>query len=277
MKDWLVWLGRGEQKKRAEARLQAAQQQYSTHSERVIKLSQRTDRARPGAGSTRKSFDFVENTFFKVTQEYARIGELIGAIEAGLTQGQVGDFATLEAALKRLTPAMDELENNLATWEQVWQNAPRRIDEVAHELAALRQRVEQTAALLGAPLPLGEQVVGLEQHLEKIRQRLAEGNPIEATHQVEDLRIAMKRVSEQVSTYSSGAGAITQAQEELRVIQERIAARPEPSADAVGAVAAAEALLPRLRPALAAGKLDGFQQELFALQRHLSAARAALK
>ncbi|MFZ5816637.1 MAG: hypothetical protein ACOY93_15310 [Bacillota bacterium] len=277
MKDWLIWFGRGAEKERAYARLEAARQQYGAHGERVIKLSQRTDLARRTAGSTKKAFEFVENAFVKATQEYARIGGLLEAIEAGLSKGRVGDFAGLESALKALGPIMDELDRNLTTWEQTWRTAPQRIDEAARELAELRHQVEQAAARVGAPLPLSEQVVRLEQHLEKIRRTLAEGNPIEANHQVEDLRHAQRRVVEQVSTYASGAGAIVQAEEEIADLRTRVAALSEPPAEAVAALAAAEALLPRLRPALAAGRLDPFQQDLLQLQRHLSAVRTALR
>ncbi|MFZ5824418.1 MAG: hypothetical protein ACOY94_08830 [Bacillota bacterium] len=277
MKDWLIWLGRGAEKERAYARLEAIKERYGAQGERVIKLSGRTDLARRTAGSTKKAFEFVESAFVRATQEYARIGELVGAIEAGLTRGKVGDFAGVEAALKGLAPLMDELDQHLTTWEQSWQTAPQKIDEAARSLAELRQRVEQAAALVGAPLPLSEQVTRLEQHLEKIRQTLAEGNPIEASHQVEDLRIATRRVGEQVSTYASSAGAITQAEAEVGEVRDRLAAATEPPGEAVSALAAAEALLPRLRPALAAGRLEPFQQDLLQLQRHLSAARTALK
>jgi chromosome segregation ATPase len=274
---WFTWFGRGAEKERAYARLESVKQQYSGHGERVIKLSQRTDLARRTAGSTKKAFEFVENAFVKATQEYARIGGLIDQIEAGLAKGRVGDFPAVESALKGLGPALDELEHHLTTWEQTWRKAPEQIEEAARSLAELRAQVEQAAALIGAPLPLTEQVARLEQHLEKVRQTLAEGNPIEAGHQVEDLKIAQRRVAEQVSTYASGAGAIAQAEQELAEVKGRIAARTEPPADAVGAAAAAEALLPRLRPALAAGRLEPFQQDLLQLQRHLGAARTALK
>lgn len=277
MKEWLTWLGRGAEKERAFGRLASVQEQYGAHGERVIQLSRRTDLARQTAGSTRKAFEFVESAFVKATQEYARIGELIGSLEAGLARGKVGDFPGAEAALKALGPVMDELDRNLTTWEQTWRTAPRKIEEAARSLAELRERVEQAGALIGAPMPLAEQVARLEQHLEKIRQTLAEGNPIEASNQVEDLRIAQQRMSEQVSTYASGAGAITQAEAEVGEVRERLAAQPDGPAEAVAALAAAEALLPRLRPALAAGRLEPFQQDLLQIQRHLSAARGALR
>lgn len=277
MKEWLTWLGRGAEKERAYARLGAVHLEYGAHGERVIKLSQRTDLARRTAGSTKQAFEFVENAFVKATQEYARIGELIQQVEAGLTRGTVGNFQAIETALKGLAPSLDELERNLTTWEQTWRTAPQKIDEAARSLAELREQVERASALVGAPLPLSEQVARLEQHLEKIRQTMAAGNPIEAGHQVEDLRVASRRVVEQAGTYASSAGAITQAEQELAEVKQRLSAHAEPPADGVGAVAAAEALLPRLRPSLAAGRLDPFQQDLLQLQRHLSTARSALK
>lgn len=277
MKDWFLWLGRGAEKERAYKRLDLVQQQYGESGERVIKLSQRTDLARRTAGSTRKAFEFVENAFVKATQEYARIGELIQQVESGLAKGKVGDFAAIEKAIEGLGPILDELDRNLTTWEQTWRTTPLKIDEAARSLAELREQVERAAALIGAPLPLSEQVSRLEQHLEKIRQTMAAGNPIEASHQVEDLKVAARRVVEQAGTYASSAGAIAQAEQEVAEVKERLAALPAPPADAVGAVAAAEALLPRLRPALAAGRLDPFQQELLQLQRQLSTARTSLK
>lgn len=277
MKDWFTWLGRGAEKERAYARLAEAQQRYGAQGERVIKLSQRTDLARRTAGSTKHAFEFVENAFVKVTQEYARIGELLQGIEAGLQKGKVGDFHAVESALKGLGPSLDELDQQLTTWEQTWRSAPQKIDEAAASLAALREQVERAAALIGSPSPLSEQVARLEQHLEKIRQTMAEGNPIEAAKQVEDLKIGSRRVVDQVSAYASSAGAIAQAEQEVAEVKGRLASHPEPPAEAVGAVAAAEALLPRLRPALAAGRLDGFQQDLLGLHRHLSTAREAMK
>jgi DNA repair exonuclease SbcCD ATPase subunit len=277
MKEWLIWLGRGAEKERAYNRLETVKQQYGAYGERVIRLSQRTDTARRTAGSTQQAFEFVERAFIRATQEYARIGELIGQIEAGLSRGRVGDFQAVESALQGLEPLFAELDGNLTTWEQTWRTTPAKIEEAARSLAELREQVERAAALIGAPLPLTEQVSRLEQYLEKIRQTMAEGNPIEASHQVDDLKVAAKRVVEQVGTYASCAGAIAQAEQEVAEVKERLAASKEPPADAVGAVAAAEALLPRLRPALAAGRLDPFQEDLLQLQRHLSRARAALK
>jgi|GEM_PF-1772455 len=274
---WLVWFGRRADKERAYARLTAAREQYGQSGERVIRLSGRTELARRTAGSTKKAFEFVESAFVKVTEEYARIGHLFEAIEAGLGKGQIGDFATLESALKGLGPAMDQLERHLQTWEQTWQTAPRRIEEAAQSLAALRQQVEQAAVLLGAPLPLTEQLVKLEEHLSRIRQTLAAGNPIEANHQVDDLAIAQRRVADQITPYTGGAAAISQAEQETEALRQQVSALVSPPADAVAALAAAEALLPRLRPSLVAGRLDSFQQELLQLQQQLATVRRGLR
>jgi chromosome segregation ATPase len=273
----LAWFGRGAEKERAYKRLEAVQEEYGAQGGRVVGLSRRTESARATAGSTRKALESVEEAFYRATQEYARIGDAIAALQADLERGRTSGFKAVEEALRRLPSALDELERSLAAWEESWRAAPRRIEAAAQSLAELRHRVEQAAALIGAPLPLAEQVANLEAHLEKIRQTLAAGNPLEAIKQVEDLQIAQRRVSDQVSNYSSGAGAIAQAEQEVAEVRARLARLPEPPAEAVGALAAAESLLPRLRPALAAGRLDPFQNDLYQLQRHLSTARAATK
>ncbi len=277
MKEWLIWFGRGAEKERAYTQLQNVQRQYGEQGERVIRLSSRTDLARRSAGSTRRAFEFVESAFVKVTEEYAHIGHLLAALEAGLAKGKVGDFAAAEAALGDLGPSMDQLERHLSTWEQTWQSTPKRIDQAAQTVAELRQRVEQAGILVGAPLPLSERLTNLEEHLEKIRQTLAAGNPIEANHMIDDLDLARERVADQISPYVSGAAAITQAEQEVGALREQTGGLTAPPGGVVAALAAAEALLSRLRPNLAGGKLEPFQQDLLQLQQHLAEARRALR
>lgn len=277
MKDWLIWLGRGAERDRAYARLEAARQQYGTDGERIITLSQRTDRARASAGSTKRSFEYVENVFLKATDLYTKVGERLEAIEGGLSQGKVGDFAGLEALLKQLPGALDELERHLANWEATWKAVPQRIDAAQQSLAELRQQVERLAAQVGAPLPLTERLAGLEQYLEKVRRTHAEGNPIEANHQLDDLQIARKRVDEEVERYSGGAGALAQAEADLAQVRQAAEGREDLPPEAVGALAAAQAQVARLRPALAAGKFEGLQQDLLQLQRQLAVARTHLR
>jgi len=268
--EWLKWFGRWPEKERAYTRLGELKQQYGEQGSRVIKLSARTDLARKSAGSTQRALEFVENAFVTATQEYARIGGLFEGLEAGLTRGKVGDFGAVETALRGLGPKMDELDRNLSIWEARWQEVPRQIEQAEQQVAMVKAQAEAAAAHVGAPLPLSDRVAAMEQHLARVRAALAQGNPVEASHLLEDLQIALTKVGEQVTQYASGAGAITQAEQDVARARERLAASPNAPAEAVGATAAAEALLARLRPALAAGKLEQFQADLLQIQRHLA-------
>lgn len=277
MLEWLAWLGRGEEKRRVCARLDALKERYGALGERVIRLSQRAAEARPAEGSTRQAFEFVESSFARATGAYADIGALIEPLEADLARGRVGDFGAVERALAAVEYSLDELERNLTVWEQNWRSAPHKVEEAARALADLRIRVEQAGRRVGGDLPLAEQIASLDRYLERIRQTLAAGNPIEAVKQVEDLRIARERLEQQVSTYSSGAAAIEQAAEDLEGLRRRLAGLADPPAQASEALASAEALHARLRPALVSGQLDAFQADLLQLHRHLASARAALR
>lgn len=275
--EWLTWFGRWGEKNGAYDRLKRLRETYGAQGERVIKLSARTDLARKSAGSTQRAFEFVGRVFETATQEYARIADLLNGLEAGLGKGKVGDFGAAEAALKGLGPKLDELERHLVTWEAKWSQVPLDLAEAEVHLNALRVQVEQAAAEVGAPLPLSDKLAAMTQHLERSRQVLAEGNPIEAGHLVEDLRLAIAKVGEDVTGYLTGASAITQAEHEIARLAERIEAAGEAGAAAREPLGAAQAVLPHLRPLLAAGKLDQYQAELLELQQELSAVRAALK
>lgn len=270
---WLTWFGRWGERDAAYAKLAKLKGNYGEHGDRVIRLSARTDLARTSVGSTLRAFDFVERSFVVATQEYARIGELLDGLEAGLGHGRLGDFAPAEAALKGLGPKLDELDRNLSRWEEMWKQVPLQIEEANRSLVDLAAQVDATATELGAPLPLGDRVTALQQHLERTRRTLAEGNPVEASHLVEDLQLAMNKVIGDVGRYSSGTGAIRQAEQEIAEARGQLGGTGTSAAEAL---AAAEALLPRLRPALAAGKLEQFQADLLRLQRHLRTARTSL-
>ncbi|HYG57322.1 MAG TPA: hypothetical protein VD902_04585 [Symbiobacteriaceae bacterium] len=273
--EWLTWFGRWSERDRAYARLKKVKEEYGAYGDRVIRLSARTDLARKSAGSTQRAFDFVERAFADATQEYARFGDLVQAAEAGLAKGKVADFLGMETTLKGLGPKMDELDRHLTAWESKWQQIPLQLDDVARSLESLRLQVESAVAAVGAPLPLSDRMASLTQHLERTRQVLAEGNPIEAGHLIEDLRMAMQRVSGDVGLYVSGAGAITQAEREVTEHRERVQAMPGGApADAVAALGAAEALLARLRPSLAAGRLEHFQADLLKIQESLATVRS---
>jgi chromosome segregation ATPase len=274
---WLKWFGRWGERDQAESRLGALKREYGGHGERVIRLSARTDLARKSAGSTLRAFDFVERAFVTATEEYARIGELIGGLEAGLQRRVVGDFAAVAKAMQGLGPSLDELERHLTAWEANWQQVPQELDEAERLLAELRLQVEAAVAAVGAPLPLTDRLAGMAEHLARTRRTLADGNPVEAGHLVADFRIALERLSEQTQTYASGAGAITQAERDTAEVRERLAAVPEQPPEAVSALSAVDGLLQELRPNLAAGKLEQFQADLLQIQKQLSAARAAIK
>jgi len=273
---WLKWLGRRQERDQAYARLSAMRQKYAEQGERVIKLSARTDLARTAAGSTQRAFDFVERTFARATEIYAQVGEYLSRIEANLEKGVVAYFPEAENSLKELVPALDELERQLSQWEAQWSQVPRQIEEVAEELAQVRHMVEMAAAAAGAPLPPTEKLLKAEAFLERIRRTMAEGNPVEAGHMVADLRISLEKLREETNLYHSGVGAITGAEQDLARTRERVEAAGAPP-EAVRALAEAEAILPRLRPSLIAGKIDPFQKDLLELQRRLSEARRALR
>lgn len=271
--EWLKWFGRWGERDKAYARLNQLKEAYGAHGDRVIRLSARTDLARKSAGSTKRAFDFVERTFADATGDYARVMDLLDGLEAGLKRAKVGDFTTAERTVKGIGPKLDELERHLATWEAKWQQVPLELDEAGRSLATLRVQVEQAVAAVGAPLPLSDRLAAMDQHLERSRRVLAEGNPVEAGHLVEDLRLALAKVSDDVSSYVSAASAITAVETEIAQLRERTADRPE----AAAALTAAEGAMPRLRPALAAGKLDQFQADLLDVQRRLGEVRVALR
>lgn len=275
MKEWFLWFGRWHERDRAYGRLSTLRQEYGGHGERVIRLSARTDLARKSAGSTQRAFDLVEQAFAAATQEYARVGELLESVEVWLRKGEVREMAPAETALSNLGPKLDELERQLATWEARWQQVPLEVDSVEQELSDLRRQVDAVATAAGAPLPLLERLKSMEQHLARIRSTLAAGNPVEADHLVADLRIAIGKLAEETGHYMSGVGAISQAEQELAALRAQAAGGA--SGEAVAALAAAEALLPRLRPALAGGKLEQFQHELYQFQRQMAAARSATR
>lgn len=274
---WLKWFGRWGERDQAGARLAALKREYGGHGERVIKLSARTDLARKSAGSTQRAFDFVERAFVTATQEYARIGDLIGRLEADLQRAVVGDFKAAEQAMKGLGPSMDELERHLAAWEANWQQVPQELDEAERALAELRLQVEGAVAAVGAPLPLSDRLVGMAEHLRRTRRTLADGNPVEAGHLLADFRIALERLAEQAQTYASGAGAISQAEQDAAQTRQLLSTLPDQPAEAVAALAMVDGLLRTLRPNLAAGKLELFQADLLQIQQQLSAARAAIR
>lgn len=269
------WLFRGAERDRAYARLNAIQAAYGEHGGRVVRLSARTDLLRKSAGATARSFEAVETTFLAATSAYSRVQERIDGLELGLSQGKVGDLAGVESAVKELGPKFDELERALSHWESHWERVPREIDDSAAALAELQRQVEAAAAKLGVRIPLQNRLEVMQAHLSKIQSTQAAGNPIEAGHLVNDLRIAMAKVGEAAALYVSGSGAIEQAERDLTAIQGRIGELAP--AEAVAATASAKALLPRLREALVAGRLDQFQHDLLEVQKHLSAARATLK
>lgn len=277
MREWLKWLGRGPEKEAAYARLKRLKESYGALGDRVIKLSARTDLARKSAGSTQRAFEFVERAFADATGEYAKVMELVERLELGLEKGQVGDFAGAEKVLAGVGPSLDELQRHLETWESRWQQVPREIDAAAESLAGLRQQVEAAAAAMGAPLPLTEKLARMEAHLERSRRELAAGNPVEAGHLVDDLRMAMQKVAAEVEPYGGAAGAIASVEQEVAALRERLTATAAPSGDAVAALAAAEALLPRLRPAVITGRLEQMQEDLVAIHRHLGVVRSATR
>lgn len=264
---FFAWLGRGPEKERAYTRLAGFKEQFGKNGDRIIRLSARTDIARKSAGATQQAFEFVERSFVDATQEYTRIGELVSAIEAGLEKGRIGDFGAVDRALSGLGAKFDELERNLAAWEARWQDVPRQIDDVKRSLADLRRQASEAAQSAGSPLPVESRVASVEQYLLRTQQALAAGNPVEAGHLVDDLRLAMRKVSEEVGQYVGAVGAIAQAEQDLARAKEPAGAAA-PS-ETVAALAAAEALLPRLRPALVEGDFDALQRDLLEIQKQL--------
>ncbi|HEY3368467.1 MAG TPA: hypothetical protein VGK74_25715 [Symbiobacteriaceae bacterium] len=264
---FFTWLGRGPEKERAYARLTGLKEQFGGYGDRIIKLSARTDIARKSAGSTKQAFEFVEQAFLAATQEYTHIGDLLQSIETGLEKGRIGEFGAADQALRKLGEKFAELERHLAAWEAKWQDVPRQIEDVRQALAELKAQAQSAAEALGGPLPLDPRLAAAEQHLERTVQTLAAGNPVEAGHLVDDLRLALRKLGNDVGGYISGVGAIAQVEQDLAEAKTRLGT--DATGEAVAAMAAAEALLPRLRPALAAGKLEQFQQDLLQIQKQL--------
>lgn len=272
MLKWITWFGRGAERDRAYERLESLQQTYGELGARVIKLSGRTDLARRSAGSTQRAFDLVESAFAEATSEYAHVGEQIEAISFGLEKGRVGDFTAAEASLKTAGSKLDELDRQLTAWESRWQQVPLEVDEIGRALDHFKQEVARAEERAGGPLPLSRKAAAMEQHRERIRQALAAGNPVEASHLVGDLRLALEKLTDDLNLYLSAAGAIQQAEQELAAARSK--AQEGAPAETVVALAAAEALLPRLRAHLSEGRLEHFQQDLLAVQKQLAAARS---
>ncbi|MGE5676353.1 MAG: hypothetical protein ACM3XM_21120, partial [Mycobacterium leprae] len=262
---FFTWLGRGAEKERAYARLKALQEQYGVHGERIIKLSARTDLARKSAGSTARAFEYVETVFVAATQQYARMGEQLQSIEEGLGKGRVGDFRTAESEMPKLGSQLDELAQRLSVWEAKWQEVPPRLEDARRNLLLLREQVAAAAAVVGAALTPVNRLASMERYADQAENALAAGNPIEADHLIDDLSLSMEKLSSEIATYASGAAAITDLEQEFTMLQERAAA--ELPAEAAAALAATQALMTRLRPALAAGKLEQFQADLLQIQK----------
>lgn len=270
---WFKWLFRGAERDQAYARQNTLRQAYGDHGNRIIKLSARTDLLRKSAGSTKRSFEFVEKTFVTATMEYSRVGVLIDNLAAGLENGRVGDFTGAEAAVKGLGPKLDELDQHLTKWESRWEQVPREIEDTARSLADLKRQLSEAEAMVGTHIPLDDNLDAMSTHLERVRSVAAEGNPIEAGHLLDDLAIAMKKVATEVGLYLSGMSAIIQVEQGLARIRELATGTPVASLEETAALVAAEALLPRLRPALSTGNLEQFQQDLLQIQKLLSAVK----
>lgn len=272
---WFRWLFRGGERDRAYQRLQALRESYGQHGDRVIKLSARTDLLRKSQGATQRSFEFVEKTFVEATTEYSRLQVVLENLEAGLEKGVVGDFTAAETQMQGLQPKLDELDRHLSKWESRWTQAPQEIEAAERSLAGLKAQFAQAQEALGGSLPLQQNLVAMEKHLARARQVLAEGNPIEAGQLVDDFEIALKKVATEVGLYTSGLSAVEQVEQSLARIRTTMApaGSPAPASQVVAALAAAEALIPRLRPALAAGNFGPFQQDLLAIQEHLAKVR----
>jgi hypothetical protein len=265
---WFTWLGRSEEKRTAFARLERLRQAYGDQGERVIKLSARTDLARKAAGSTMRAFAFVEHAFADATGEYAQINTMIESLEAGLAHGDVGDFLRAETLVKGLGPKLDTLSSHLTEWEATWSQVPLAIDSIARVVALLRTQVDQVAQTLGSSLPLSGSIDHLEQFLERIRQTMAAGNPIEANHLVDDLQLALVKVTEKANQYASGQGAIRQATADLAK------ARAQGPNDAlVTALNGLDEQVSQLHAVLATGNFDQFQHDLYQVQRSIAAIR----
>ncbi len=273
MGGWFKWLWRGAERDQAYARLIALRQTYGEHGNRIIKLSARTDLLRKSAGSTQRSFEFVEKTFVTATMEYTRVGVLIDNLANGLENGRIGDFAGAEAAVKGLEPKFAELDQHLTKWESRWDQVPREIEDTARSLADLQRQLAEAEAMVGTRIPLDDNMDAMGRHLERVRTVLAEGNPIEAGHLLDDLAIAMKKVATEVGLYLSGMGAITQVEQGIVRMRELAGGTATAPTEVTAALGAAEALLPRLRPALSTGNLEQFQQDLLQIQKHLSAVK----
>jgi len=274
MGNWFRWLFRGAERDRAYARLSGLRQAYGEQGNRVIKLSARTDLLRKTAGSTKRSFEYVERVFVTATMEYTRIGVLVENLVGGLEKGRVGDFAAAEGAVKELGPKLDELDQHLSKWESRWEQVPLEVENAARTLADLQRQLTDAEAMVGTRIPLDDNLAAMGEHLELIRATVADGNPIEAGHLLDDLAIAMKKVGTEVGLYLSGMSAINQVEHGIARIRELSSTAAPPPGELAAALGAAEALLPRLRPALSAGNLEQFQQDLLQIQRHLSTAKS---
>lgn len=265
---WFAWLFRRRERERAFLELKRLKEEYSEQGGRVIRLSARTELLRRSTGSTQKSFEYVEKSFATATEEYARVQSVLQNLEAELDRGRDQGLPEARKAVSGIGPALDELERHLQTWERRWQEVPLELEQAEASLQSLSSDLRYAEDALNRSLPPRAGLESLGAFLQRARNTLLEGNPIEAGNQVRDFALARAKIAAEISAYRSGVGALEQVEASLAGIRESAAG----NGGSILALTAAEELVPRLRGALAEGRFDPFQADLLQIQNWLTQA-----
>ncbi len=259
--------------------MQALNADYARAAGEVVDLFEAVERAREGVGRTHAAFAAVERAFAAASATFREASDLVEEIKQGFSRGNLVPLrqngGRARAVLQNLAAELQELQDQLEQYKERWQAAPAEVAEARQAVSALAAAAAQAEAALGFPLPqpVRDTLARLEQFMAAAETE-ALTNPVAAARKAADLQQNLERYSGEIELYQGGGGAITQAARELTELQQApTAGHPDVAPHLVTAAAA----LGELRPHLAAGKLEHFQQRLLEFHNALRAARKALR
>lgn len=275
---YLNWnLTRQQGQRDVKQELDALNEAYGRAAGRVLDTFDAVDRAREGEGRTQAAFAAVERAFAGASATYKRVSDLVEGIR---TAAGRGDFRPLRAhaagaraALQELAQEMDELQGQLDRYKARWSAAPAEVESARAAVRDLLNRAAQAEAELGFPLPIRGALQQMEQFMAAADAE-ALTNPVAAARKAADLQQNLARYAGDVDMYLSGKGAMAQAADDLAALQGGPAGRHPGCTPHLDAAAAA---LTGLRPHLANGRLEHFQQALLEFHNQLRNARRVLK
>lgn len=275
---YLNWnLGRQKERARVQQQMDALNEEYARLSGRVVEIFDAVQRAREGEGRTHAAFTAVERAFAAASGTYREASAQAEAIRSAFARGDTRPLReqapAVRAVLARLAAELDELEAQLRRYQERWSAAPAEVAAARRAVLDLKAQVEAAEAELGFPLPLRGTLQRMEQFVAGAEAE-AMTNPVAAARKAADVQANLERYAAEVALYRSGPGAVEQAERELAELQGGPAGRHPACAAHLAAAAGA---LADLRPHLAAGRLEMFQQRLLDLRNALRQVRQILR